>query len=343
LRLFLSICAETKRIGDEQRFAQASAILSRPMMLLLILAAPVLLGKADPVAALPVPPPDTPDAATPAPIPPQVKAMIDAAIASNNDGDIVTVAKYARAAAPEAKQAIDAEVAAWKAQQEAGKRARVEDAGVFGLWQGKAELGGYLTTGNTRDAGFSAAVALTRESVRWRHKINLATDYKESAGLISREHYLAAYEPNFKFSSRAYVYGATQFESDRFLGYYDRYSASLGAGYSALSGGPLKLDLELGPAYRKTDFTDDTKENSFAARGSVDFAWKLSSTIALTQVASAYVQKINSTVSSTTAVNAKLIGPLAAQLSYAVQYESTPPIGRVGTDTTSRASLVYSF
>lgn len=311
------------------------------MSLFLILAAPALLGSADP--APPPPAARTEQASAPTPIPPAVKTMIDAAIASNNDGDIVTVAKYARAAAPDSAQAIDAEVAAWKAQQEAHKRARIEDAGIFDLWQGKAELGGYLTTGNTRDAGVSAAIALTRESVRWRHKVALATDYKESAGLISREHYLAAYEPNFKFSSRAYVYGAMQFESDRFLGYYDRYSASLGAGYSALRGGPLKLDLELGPAYRKTDFTDATKENSVAARGSVDFGWKLSRTIALTQVASAYVQKINSTVSSTTAVNAKLIGPLAAQLSYAVQYESAPPVGRVGTDTTSRASLVYSF
>ncbi|WP_010408514.1 DUF481 domain-containing protein [Sphingomonas echinoides] len=311
------------------------------MLAMLIFAAPVLLGNADPAPPAQTIPAATPPA--PAPIPPAVKAMLDAAIASNNDGEIVTVAKYARTAAPEAAKAIDAQVAAWKAAQEASKRERIEDAGIFDLWHGKAELGGYLTTGNTRDVGVSGAIALTRESVRWRHKVNLAADYKESGGLISREHFLAAYEPNFKFSPRAYVYGATQFESDRFLGYYDRYSASLGAGYSALRGGGLKLDLELGPAYRKTDFTDSTKENSVAARGSVDFAWKLSKAINFTQVASAYVQKINSTVSSTTALNAKLIGPLAAQLSYAVQYESTPPVGRVGTDTTSRAALVYSF
>ena len=38
-----------------------------------------------------------------------------------------------------------------------------------------------------------------------------------------------------------------------------------------------------------------------------------------------------------------LFGPLSAQLSYAVQYESMPPEGRRDTDTTSRASLVYSF
>ena len=189
----------------------------------------------------------------------------------------------------------------------------------------------------------SAALDLSRETIRWRHKLHLAADYQESAGLVSREHYLASYEPNFKFSPRGYIYGAAQYESDRFLGYDNRYSASIGAGYSAIKQPGLTLNLELGPAYRDTDFTDGTLESSIAARGSFDFGWKLSPAISPSQVASAYVQHFNSTVSSTTALNAKLVGPLAAKLSYAVQYESMPPVGRVGTDTTSRASLVYSF
>jgi putative salt-induced outer membrane protein len=40
---------------------------------------------------------------------------------------------------------------------------------------------------------------------------------------------------------------------------------------------------------------------------------------------------------------AKLFGPLSAQFSYTLQYESTPPIGRETTDTTSRAALVVVF
>ncbi|WP_440207481.1 hypothetical protein, partial [Campylobacter coli] len=73
------------------------------MLAMLIFAAPVLLGNADPAPPVQTVPTATPPA--PAPIPPAVKAMLDAAIASNNDGEIVTVAKYARAAAPEAAKA----------------------------------------------------------------------------------------------------------------------------------------------------------------------------------------------------------------------------------------------
>jgi putative salt-induced outer membrane protein len=290
---------------------------------LALLAAPLLLANAE--------------------VPPPVKAMLDAAMASGSEAEVATVAKYARAAAPETADTITASVDAWLKERAAKREATLRDAGPFDLWHGRAELGGYLTTGNTQDIGVSGAVDPSRETLRWRHKIHLAADYKENAGIVSREHYLASYEPNFKFSPRGYVYGAAQYESDRFLGYTSRYSASLGAGYSAIKQPGVTLDLELGPAYRDTAFTDGTTESSVAARGSLDFDWKLTRAISVSQAASAYVQHFNSTVSSTTALNAKLIGPLAARFSYVVQYESMPPLGRVGTDTTSRASLAYSF
>ncbi|KQS05329.1 hypothetical protein ASG11_11260 [Sphingomonas sp. Leaf357] len=276
-------------------------------------------------------------------IPPQIRTMLDAAIAGGNPSEVAIVEKYARNAAPDSADAISALADSWRHEREEKRLAQIRNAGPLQLWTGNAEIGGYLTTGNTENIGVTGALNLTRESLDWRHKLRLAADYQESLGLVSRERYVAAYEPNYKFSDRGYVYGAAQYESDRFLGYDTRISASLGAGYSAIKAPGATLNLELGPAYRRTDFTDSSHESAFAARGSLDFGWKLSNAISLTQAASAYVQQYNSTVTGTTALNAKLIGPLAAKISYSVQYESMPPIGRVGTDTTSRASLVYSF
>ena len=105
----------------------------------------------------------------------------------------------------------------------------------------------------------------------------------------------------------------------------------------------MKLDVELGPAFRQTDFIDQTSESNVAARGSLDFGWKVSRGISVTQTASAYVEQSNSTVATKSALLTKLIGPLSAQFSYSVQFESMPPIGRKTTDTTSRAALVVDF
>ena len=281
--------------------------------------------------------------ADPVEIPPPIRAMLDAAIASGNESEVSTIVKYARAADPASGDAVLKIADEWRAIRAKDRETRIERAGWLDLWTGRAELGGFVTTGNSDTAGVTGILDLTREGLEWRHKVRGQADFQRSLGITTREHYLAAYEPNWKVDSRRYVYGALQYESDRFFGYSNRYSASAGGGYSAVQTSAVTLNLELGPAFRHTEFIDATMESSIAARGSVDLDWKLTTGLTLRQDASAYLQRYNSTVSSTTAVAAKLLGPLSAQVSYTVQYESMPPVGRVSTDTTSRASLVYTF
>lgn len=298
-----------------------------------LLALPLL---ARPVAA------DVPDE-TRVPIPAAIRSMLDAAIDSGNDGDVSVVVKYARLADPASADAVLAIAQKWRADRAQARQTTIRQASMFDLWSGRAELGGYITTGNTDSKGGSAILDLTREGLQWRHKFRAQADFQENANITTREHYLASYEPNYKIDDRLYVYGAAQYEADRFLGYFNRYSASAGVGYSAIKSPAIRLDLELGPAFRQTAFTDQTEQSNIAARGTLAFNWKLLSGLSVSQNASAYVQSSNSTLSGTTALNAKLIGPLSAALSYNVQYESMPPAGSVSTDTTSRASLVYSF
>jgi putative salt-induced outer membrane protein len=302
-----------------------------------LLAAPFLIAAADPQQ----PPPA--EQRADAPIPPEIQAMINAALASGNDAEVAVIVKYAKKASPESADTVTKVVSDWTSDTAAKHRAKLEQAGVFQLWTGRFELGGYITTGNTHTKGLTAVGDIKREGLNWRQKFHLQVDYQEADRLATREHYLFDYEPNYKLNDRAYIYGQAQYESDRFLGYFDRYSASAGLGYSAIKSQRVKLDLEVGPAYRYTHFTDDTLEDGVAGRGSLDFAWKLTPALSLTQNASGYIERYNSTVTSTSALTAKLIGPLAASLSYNVQYESRPPLGSLSTDTTTRGSLVYTF
>jgi len=276
-------------------------------------------------------------------IPETIRAMLDAALEAGNEADVNTIAKYARAADPLSGDAVLAIAEKWKADRAAQRTQVIRQASFLDLWSGKAEVGGYLTTGNSDTAGGTAVLDLNREGLRWRQKFHAQADYQSNQNITTREHYLASYEPNYKIDDRAYIYGVAQYEGDRFLGYFNRYSTSIGAGYSVIKTAGTKLDLELGPAYRYTEFTDDTEQSSIAARGTANFSVRILSGLSVSQVASAYVQRYNSTLSGTTSLNAKLIGPLSAALSYSVQYESEPPVGSVSTDTTSRASLVYSF
>lgn len=297
-----------------------------PALPLLLLAAPVWANGEDPDS-----------------VPPPIKAMLDAAMDSGNEGDVAVIVKYARAAAPESAETVLRIATRWNDERRETAQRKLREADFFDLMKARAELGGYVQSGNTENVGLAASVEIKREGLDWRHKLRLQADYQESLGQVTRERYLAAYEPNWKLGERAYLYGAGQFESDRFSGFTERYSVSAGAGYSAIKRPGMKLDLELGPAFRSTRLITDTTESNVAARGSVDFDWKLTRGITVRQNASAYVQDANSTVSSKSALLARLIGPLSAQLSYTLQYESMPPAGRKSTDTTSRAALVLDF
>jgi putative salt-induced outer membrane protein len=276
-------------------------------------------------------------------IPESIRAMLDAALESGNDGDVSTIVRYARTADPVSGDAVLAIAQKWRADRAAAREQVIRQASFLNLWKGRAEVGGFITTGNSDTAGGSVVLDAEREGLQWRHKFRARADYQESLNITTRERYLIGYEPNFKFDDRAYAYGVGQYESDRFLGYNDRLTISSGFGYSAIKAPRMQLDLEVGPGYRLTAFTNDITQSSLVARGSFDFRWQIISGLSLQQQASTYIERFNSTISATTALNAKLLGPLSAQLSYNVQFESAPPAGRQTTDTVSRAALVYTF
>lgn len=276
-------------------------------------------------------------------VPPAIKAMLDAAMRAGDEAAVNAIAKYAKVGDKPSAPLVQRAAGNWKDERREAAQRRLREARFLDLVKGRAELGGYVNTGNSETVGVTGVLDLKRDGFLWRQKLRLQADYQESLGRVAQERYIAAYDLNYKVEDRAYIYGAAMFESDRFAGFDQRYSLSAGAGYTALDSGGMRLDVELGPAFRHTDLTDDTIESQLAARGKLDFDWKLSPTITFSQDAAAYVQQTNSTITGKTALRAKLFGPFSAQMSYAVNYESMPPIGRKTTDTTSRASLLVDF
>ncbi|MBX3593866.1 DUF481 domain-containing protein [Sphingomonas sp.] len=299
-----------------------------------LLLAPLLLANVDEAVG---------EKPAPAEVPPAVQAMLDAAMKAGDEGAVAAIVKYAKAADKPSGEVIEKTAGTWKRERREAAERKLREASFLDLWKGRAELGGYLTTGNSDTLGLTGVLDVKREALRWRHKLKLQADYQESLGRVVRERYLAAYEPNFKIDDRAYIYGAAMFESDRFLGFDERYSLSAGGGYTAIRSPQVKLDLEVGPAYRRTAYTSGMLENQLAVRGKLDLDWKLTRGITFSQDAAAYVQSDNSTIQTKTALRVRLFGPLSTQMSYAVNYESAPPAPRVNTDTTTRASLLIDF
>ncbi len=293
-------------------------------------------------------------------MPEPVRAMIEAAIATGDRNKVAAVVEAARATHPDNLDEIDRlhtgflehqrELATAKALAD---ELALREAGLFGRWKGRGEVGGYQATGNTSNIGFTAALSMERIGIDWQHQLCARADYQRNNGRTARERYLAAYEPRVNFSTDLFVYGLAQFESDRFQGFDTRLSTSGGLGYQLFDTDSLDLSLKAGPAFRQTHFSSGTTESSVGALAGFDFDWRIFPDLTLTQDANlvaaaggsavAFVDNRSSTLYLVTGLEAKITDGLTTRLSYTVDHNSNPPAGAVATDTQTRFSLIYGF
>lgn len=293
-------------------------------------------------------------------LPDPVKAMIDTAIASGEKQDVLAIVKIAKATNPDDAAEIDAMLADYNNTQakkaEAALREK-QEAGFFENWKGQGELGGFRSTGNTRNLGLSGGIKLVKDAVKWRLNFQARADYERNRGKTTRDQLTATVEPNYKFNKKLYAYGLAQFERDRFQGFSARYTLSGGLGYELVSTKNLRLAVKAGPAFRITNFAGGNSESSLAGLVGLDLDWTISDHLKFSQDAGgtwasdaqgytsavAIIDSDNTTFQATSALDAKLIGSLSARLSYTIEHETNPPVGRIKTDTLSRATLVYDF
>jgi len=293
-------------------------------------------------------------------LPEGARAMIDAAIASGDERKVATVIGLARSTWPEERSTIDAINDQWKITLAARRAAEAEaeqtaliNAGMFDRWSGEGELGAFQSSGNTDSVGVAAALRLDREGIDWTHSIRLRADYQRQNGSTSREQFAASYEPRWQFDENIFAYGLAQYERDRIQGFSSRYSVSGGFGYRVIDNPKLKLSLKAGPAYRVTDFTDGTSADRLAGLVGLDFDWQMLDRLKLTQDVEALAETggeatlifdgANTTINLVTGLDFRVSNRLRSRLSYKVEYDSNPPAGSEGTDTLTRATLIYGF
>lgn len=297
---------------------------------------------------------------TQAALPEPVRALIEAAIATGDEGKVRTIVELARTTNPDDAAEIDAilvsfeaQVAEAKAAAAAAKEAEIRSASLFNNWSGKGEFGAFRATGNSSNTGITAGLAAQRQGIDWRHKLTGRVDYQRANGVTTREQFLFRYEPNVNVSDTFYVYALAQYERDRFQGFSGRYAVSGGMGYQALNKKDIQLSVKAGPAYRVTEFIDGRSESRIAGLVGVDFDWSITDRLKLTHdtnavaetggSATVIIDSNNTSLDLVTGLNAAISSKLSARFSYAVEYDSNPPPGAVQTDTLSRVTLIYDF
>lgn len=315
-------------------------VIRMPLALALLasVAAPVLAADGPAILPGPIDPTDT------------IAAMLAAAYRTGDDATIRAVTGVAKATFPDQLAEIDrlaagdaAVLATTRKEEQLRQQQRIADATFFEIWKGELELGAGQSNGNSNVTGIYASAKLSRDGLLWRQKLNARIDYQRTDGTTTTERALIAYQPNYKLGDDSYVYGLVQYERDKSLGYSNRETFGGGIGMTAFKSTRGKIDIEGGPALRETDFIGQANRTTIAGRASLAARYALSSTLNFSQDASLFVESGDTTASSTSAIDTRLLGRLKAKLSYNIQFEQDAAEGHRSLDTTGRATLVYGF
>ena len=293
-------------------------------------------------------------------LPEAARTMIENAIATGDAAKVDAVISVARSSFPDDAGEIDTLENGWKAtlakrnaEAEQARIAAIENAGALDLWSGEGEIGGFQSSGNTDSVGIAASLKMKREGIDWSHRLRARLDYQRQNGQTSREQYLLAYAPRWQFNDRMFIYGLAQYERDKIQGFSGRYAVSGGVGYKLVDSDTLNLSVKAGPAYRVTEYTDGRTENSIAALAGLDFDWQIFERLSFTQDANALaetggqaqliVDGSNTSLTFVSGLDFEISNRLRSRLSYQIDYDSNPPVGKVSTDTLTRATLIYGF
>ncbi len=297
----------------------------------------------------PAPPLDA--AAVTAPLlPPAVRSVLDQAMASGDAAAVDAVVRFSVAAHPQAEaeiralqQAFQARLAERQQQESAARRADLAEASLLEHWDGNVEFGASRSTGTSDSLGLFGALRLERRGIDWTHRLAARAEIQETEGRRTAERLSFEWQPRLKLDDRVYGFGIVQAERDPFVGFDSRYSLGLGAGYSLIDEQRLRLEVEGGAAYRAVDLSAGGDRASVSGRASLDFSWRLTPGLELKQNASVFLDGDTGSGSSTTALDAALVGPLRLRMSYEVRLEKDGLRDLDRTSTGSRATIVYQF
>lgn len=212
-----------------------------------------------------------------------------------------------------------------------------------GPWSGKASLGYLATSGNTENTTLNSAFELGYLTGDWAHKLTLKAVQASENEETTAEAYEAAWKSEFSLTDADFLFGRLNWRKDRFSGYDQQFSQSVGYGRRLIKNDRHELNAEIGVGSRQSDLVDGTSENEFIVRGGMDYRFIFSENAEFLQELIVESGGENTYIESISAVKASLVGNLALVASYTIKNNSDVPVGSEKTDTFTAISLEYAF
>lgn len=218
------------------------------------------------------------------------------------------------------------------------------DEAKINEWKGEGELGYTSTSGNTDSKNINTKLGVQKEHEKWTHKAALETLQASASGVKSADRSMLSVRSEYKFSEKAYTFGAIRYENDKFSGYDYQSSITFGIGEKFIKNEIHELDASVGLGYREKKETATGKVfDEGIITGGLNYTYIISTHATFKEKILFEAGDTNTYSESETSLKMKINGNLASKIAYTVKNNSKVPAGIKKTDTITTVALVYGF
>lgn len=208
---------------------------------------------------------------------------------------------------------------------------------------GSGELGFFRASGNSETENLNAAGSLGYYTQPWNHLFGITAYTASEDGEDNAEEYQLNLKSEYSLSEISYLFGNLEYERDEFGGVFERTSETFGYGRTLLDLERHKLVAEIGAGLRQIEFQDGEEENGAIGRGAGKYTWKISDNADFSEELLVESGGDNTLTESITTLKLRIIGNLAAKISYRIEHNSEVPDDQENTDTFLTFTLSYEF
>ena len=210
-------------------------------------------------------------------------------------------------------------------------------------WSGKATLGYLATSGNTENSTLNTGVEVGFATGKWQHLAAAAAISASDNEIATAEAYALGWKSERNLTDTDFLFGRLDWRKDRFSGYDNQFSQTVGYGRRLVNTDKHVLNVEVGAGSRQSKLNTGITENEAIFRGGAYYKWLFSETAEFRQDFTTEAGSSNTYLESVTAISAKLLGDLALVASYTVKSNTDVPALTEKTDTYTALSLEYLF
>ena len=232
-----------------------------------------------------------------------------------------------------------------------------EEAPVVSPWDGGGELGFAATRGNSVNESLNGRFKVQYTHGDWIHALDLfglrsSAEHRveDANGGIVRERdttanrYTAGLKSALKLGEHRQFTTALRYERDDFATYSYQQSASVGYGARIMDGDRTRLDLQIGPGFRRAHHVeDDRTESGMIGRGYIGLKFDLTENTELENTLLVESGTSNTFAQNDLGVSVTMNSHLALKAGWQARHNSDVAPDRKRTDTLTTMNVVYRF